>query len=45
MDEPTTTVDEDAADVLELLRAIDEDDGVRYTMDEVMAIVSATHQD
>jgi GDP-D-mannose dehydratase len=45
MDEPTTTVDEDAADVLELLKAIDEDDGTRYTMDEVMAIVSDTRRD
>lgn len=45
MDEPTTTMDDDAADVLELLRAIDEDDGTRYTMQEVMAIVSDTRRD
>ena len=45
MDEPTITVDEDAADVLELLGAIDEDDGTRYTMQEVMAIISDTRQD
>ena len=41
----TDPMDEDAIDVLELLKAIDEDDGTRYTMDEVMAIISDTHQD